>query len=108
MRGIGGPDMAAGYVDAPRGPGCLVQLLWYLFIGWWAPPLWAAVAWALLVSVVGIPLGIWMLNRIPLVVALRDPRDVRYRMTSIGKGGWVYEETRVEQYPFLLRAAYFV
>ena len=41
-------------------------------------------------------------------VALRDPREVRYRMTQVGQGAWVYEEARAEQYPFLVRALYFV
>jgi uncharacterized membrane protein YccF (DUF307 family) len=100
--------MSVEYVDAPRGPGCLVQLLWFLFIGWWAIHIWAAVAWVLLVSIVGIPLGLWMLHRVPLVVALRDPREVRYRMIQGGQQGWVYQETGVEQYPFPIRAVYFV
>jgi uncharacterized membrane protein YccF (DUF307 family) len=83
-------------------------LLWYLFIGWWVTHIWVTVAWALLVSIIGIPFGIWMLNRVPLVVALRDPREVRYRMTHVGQGTWAYEETRAEQHSFLLRAVYFV
>jgi uncharacterized membrane protein YccF (DUF307 family) len=95
------------YVDIPRGPGCLVQLLWFVFVGWWAVHIWAAVAWVFLVSIIGIPIGIWMLHRVPIVVALRDPREVRYRMTRIGKQGWTYEATPAEQHPFLLRALYF-
>jgi uncharacterized membrane protein YccF (DUF307 family) len=102
-----GLDVSPGYIDAARAPGCLVQLLWYLFIGWWATQIWVAVAWVLLVSIVGIPFAIWMLHRIPLVVALRDPRAVRYRMRPVGQDGWEYEETRAEQYPFWLRAVYF-
>jgi uncharacterized membrane protein YccF (DUF307 family) len=103
-----GIDVGNGYVEAPRGPGCLVQLLWYLFIGWWATQIWVAVAWVLLVSVIGIPLAIWMLHRVPLVVALRDPREVRYRMKPVGQGAWVYEEARREPYPLVIRAIYFV
>jgi uncharacterized membrane protein YccF (DUF307 family) len=60
------------------------------------------------VTIIGIPLGVWMLHRVPLVVALRDPREVRYRVSQIGKGEWAYEATGVEQYPFLVRAIYFV
>jgi uncharacterized membrane protein YccF (DUF307 family) len=100
--------MATEYVDLPRGPGCLVQLLWYLFIGWWVTQIWVAVAWVLLVSILGIPLGIWMLHRVPLVLALRDPREVRYRMIPLGKSDWMYQEVGAPQYPFLLRAVYFV
>jgi uncharacterized membrane protein YccF (DUF307 family) len=67
-----------------------------------------AVAWVLLVSIIGIPVGIWMLHRVPLVVALRDPREVRLRMRPSGKGDWVYEAAGVEQHHFLLRTAYFL
>ena len=100
--------MATEYVDIPRGPGCLIQLLWFVFIGCWALHIWVGVAWVLLVSIIGIPLGVWMLHRVPLVVALRDPREVRYRMQPIGKGEWVYQALGVEQYPFLVRAIYFL
>jgi uncharacterized membrane protein YccF (DUF307 family) len=100
--------MATQYVAAPRGPGCLVQILWYLFIGWWLTQIWVAIAWVFLVSILGIPIGIWMLHRIPMVVALRDPREVRYQMIRTGQGTLVYEETPVEQYPIVIRALYFV
>jgi uncharacterized membrane protein YccF (DUF307 family) len=100
--------MATEYVDIPRGPGCLVQLLWFLFIGCWMVHIWVAVAWVLLVSIIGLPLGIWMLHRVPLVVALRDPREVRIRAVPLGKAGWVYEHVGGEQFPFLIRAVYFV
>jgi uncharacterized membrane protein YccF (DUF307 family) len=100
--------MATEYVETPYRPGCLIQLVWFLFIGWWAVHIWASVAWVLLVSIIGIPVGVWMLHRAPLVVALRDPREVRYRMTHAGKGLWVYEASGAPQYPFLLRAIYFI
>jgi uncharacterized membrane protein YccF (DUF307 family) len=100
--------MATEYVDIPYRPGCLVQLLWFLFIGWWAVHIWASIAWALMVSIVGIPLAIWMLHRIPLVVALRNPREVRYRMVKVGKGECAYEVAGAPQYHFLVRAVYVV
>jgi uncharacterized membrane protein YccF (DUF307 family) len=100
--------MSTGSIDVHRGPGCLIQLLWFIFIGCWALPLWVTAAWVLLVSIIGLPLGLWMLHRVPVVVALRDPREVRIRMRQIGKGEWVYEAAGVEQYPFLLRAIYFI
>jgi uncharacterized membrane protein YccF (DUF307 family) len=100
--------MATNYVEVSRGPGCLVQLLWFLFIGWWLTQIWVAVAWVLLVTIIGLPLGIWMLHRVPIVLALRDPREVRYRMVEHGPGGTVYREVAAEQYPFLVRAIYFV
>ncbi len=54
-----------------EGPGCLVQLLWTLFVGLWLGQIWAAVAWVLVVSIIGMPIGIKMLNTLPQVVSLR-------------------------------------
>jgi uncharacterized membrane protein YccF (DUF307 family) len=92
----------------PTNPGCLVQLAWFVFIGWWLAQGWVAVAWFLIVSVVGMPMGVMMLNRVPQVLALRDPSEVRLKARSVGKGLYVYERVGVEQYPFLVRAIYFL
>jgi uncharacterized membrane protein YccF (DUF307 family) len=43
-----------------------------------------------------------------MVLALRDPREVRYRMVEHGPGGTVYRGVAAEQYPFLVRAIYFL
>jgi uncharacterized membrane protein YccF (DUF307 family) len=59
-----------------KQPGCLVQVLWFALIGWWAGQAWAAVAWILCVTIIGMPLGVMMLNNLPKIIALRDPSDV--------------------------------
>jgi uncharacterized membrane protein YccF (DUF307 family) len=91
-----------------RNPGCLVQALWFVFLGSWLTPIWVTVAWVLLVSVVGIPVGVMMLNRVPRVLALRDPGEVQMRATQIGKGVYVYQPEGAAQRPFLVRAVYFL
>ena len=100
--------MSTDYYVAPTGPGCLVQILWFAFVGSWVTPIWVSAAWVLTASVVGIPLGVVMLNRVPQVLALRDPSEVRVRMRQIGKDTVVYHAEGVEQRPFLVRAAYFL
>ncbi|WP_276273427.1 YccF domain-containing protein [Haloarcula litorea] len=56
-------------------PSLVVRALWFVFVGWWLTGLWLSVAWLLNVTVVGIPLGIKMINRVPYVLSLksRDP-----------------------------------
>ncbi len=100
--------MSTPIIAPPRGPGCLVQLLWFVFIGWWVTQIWVGVAWIFLVTIIGLPIGLWMLNRVPQVVALRDPSEVRVRARQVGKNLWVYEAFQAPQYPFLVRAVYFV
>ncbi len=44
-------------IQAQRNPGCLIQLLWFALVGWWAGQIWVAIAWALMLTVIGIPLA---------------------------------------------------
>jgi hypothetical protein len=55
-------------------PNLLVRALWFLFIGLWLGPLWIALAWLLLITVIGLPLGLLMINRIPQVMTLKPAR----------------------------------
>jgi uncharacterized membrane protein YccF (DUF307 family) len=47
------------------------RALYFVAIGWWFGALWSVLAWLLCVSVVGIPLGVMMYNRLPAVMTLR-------------------------------------
>ncbi len=99
--------MTTVVVRKQKGPGCLVQLLWFAFIGWWAGQLWIALAWLLIMSVIGIPLGVMMLNKLPQVIALRG-QDDNLTIIQAGEGGATVVSTGKEQYNLLLRAIYFV
>lgn len=98
--------MSTTMVKTNRNPGCLIQLLWFAFVGIWLGQIWAVVAWILTVSVIGLPFGIAMLNMLPKVIALREPESV-VRISD--RNGQLNRE-RVEnrQLPFILRALYFV
>jgi uncharacterized membrane protein YccF (DUF307 family) len=88
------------------GPGCLVRTVYFLFIGLWLGAIWTGVAWALLVSVIGLPLGLVMLNRLPQVMTLKP---MRTQMRVVNQGGAVMiSQGQVEQRSFWLRALYFV
>ncbi len=88
------------------GPSLLVRALWFLFIGLWLGPLWITVAWLLLVTIIGLPLGLLMINRIPQVMTLKP---VRTRTTvAVHNGVMVVSQARPLQYPFLARALYFL
>lgn len=53
-----------------RQPGCLIRLVYFLLVGWWASLVWANVAWFLCVTIIGLPLGIVMFNMLPTVTTL--------------------------------------
>lgn len=87
-------------------PGCLLQLLWFIFIGWWLG-LWAiGLAWLLNITIIGLPLGLLILNNIPLVIALQTPKKEVQAVTEDGKT--ILGERSLPQYNFFLRALYFI
>jgi len=95
--------MTAATIVAKKNPGCLVQLAWFALVGWWLGQAWIAVAWFLAATIVGMPLAVMMLNRVPEVIALRGETELLVR--NVG-GRTVVSD--VPQYNILLRALYFL
>ena len=73
-----------------------IRALWFLFVGLWAGQLWLLLAWLLNITLLGLPLGMWMLNQMPQVMTLRQQR--RGLQPPAGSSG----------VPFVVRAVYFV
>lgn len=96
------PIQSPVVVTQTRGVNILIRAVYFVVFGLWFSGLWAAVAWLLSVTVVGLPLGLWMLNRLPQVVTLAPQRS-----DLVIRGGRAYQ-AGVAQPPFLLRAVYFV
>ncbi len=98
--------MSTVMVTREKGPGCLIQLLWFFLVGIWLGQLWIAAAWVCFLSVIGIPFGVMLLNRLPQVIALRTtPTPIT--ITSVD--GVTYVTTgSAPQNGCLLRALYFV
>jgi uncharacterized membrane protein YccF (DUF307 family) len=55
-----------------RQPNLLARALYFLFVGWWLSLLWAAVAWLLCLTIIGLPLGVLMLHALPTVTTLHN------------------------------------
>jgi len=47
-----------------------LRLVYFVLIGWWLSFLWSNVAWVICATVIGLPLGIWMFNRLPMLTTL--------------------------------------
>ena len=89
------------------GPGCLVRTLWFLFIGIPVGLPWTIIAWVFMITIIGLPVGLWMLNRLPQIVTLKSAqREIVVTTTPDGKT--VVGERDVKQRPFLVRALYFL
>jgi len=99
------PEPAVAY-DYSKGPGCLVRGLWFIFIGLWLGGIWCWIAWILNITIIGMPLGLWMLNRIPQVMTLKPVRTVSTVSTVDGRV--VITHRNPKQIFFLWRAIYFI
>ena len=75
----------------------VVRALWFVLVGWWATPAVVNVAWFLNATIVLLPLGIKLVNLVPTVLTLREPRSV-IDSDSTGAG----------QRSLLVRAVYFL
>lgn len=67
-----GGDSSSAQVIIRKQPGCLVQIIWFVLIGWWLGGIAVSVAYFFFATIIGIPVGIWLLNKLPYVLALRD------------------------------------
>ena len=90
-------------IQRSDGAGLLIRALYFVLFGWWFSAIWAVVAWVLCVTIIGLPLGLFMLNRMPQVATLK-PARTSLLVTPAGE----LVHLDVPQAPFLLRAIYFV
>lgn len=82
----------------------ILRAIWFFFIGWWLGLIWTLFAWLFNLTLIGLPVGLTMLNMIPQVMTLRARNAVR---TQITPSGQVVIQRTVTQ-PFPLRALWFV
>jgi uncharacterized membrane protein YccF (DUF307 family) len=102
------PAVSPVVVIGPQaaGPGLFVRGLYFLFIGCWLGALCTALAWALDATIIGLPLGIMILNRLPQIMTLK-PAAGGMTVTVAG-GAVVVQQGSTQQYSFLVRALYYV
>jgi uncharacterized membrane protein YccF (DUF307 family) len=90
-----------------RGPNLIVRFIWWLFIGWWASGIAVAIAWVALITIIGIPLGIWIINRLPSILTLR-PRTRRWSLGQDEAGNTVVTDRGREQVAWPIRGVWFL
>jgi uncharacterized membrane protein YccF (DUF307 family) len=88
------------------GPGCLISLIWFFFIGWWLSLIWILIAWGFIVLIITMPIGLAMMHRVPLIASLRPP--TREYVVATQGTATIIQELQRPQHPFLLRALYFI
>ena len=76
---------APAIVELKTGPSILVRAVWYVLIGWWLTGIVMSLAWFLAITVIGLPLTFYLVNRIPTVLTLR-PRHEQYELVTGADG----------------------
>jgi uncharacterized membrane protein YccF (DUF307 family) len=89
------------------GPGLLIRFIWWLLVGWWLSGLVIAVAWIALITILGIPVGIWLINRLPTVLTLR-PRTREWALGQDESGQDVTMDRGLGQVPWPIRGIWFI
>ncbi len=97
----------ANVTEYQRGPNLLIRFLWWLFIGWWLSGIVVTIAWVALITIIGIPLGIYLINRLPTVLTLR-PRTRTWSLGTDETGATVVDERGRAQVAWPIRGIWFV
>lgn len=90
-----------------QSPSIVVRAVYFLLVGWWASGIWLSVAWVLIVTIVGTPIGIKMINWVPKIVSLKERRIATERART-GDGSVTVTESTNDQHSLLVRAVYFL
>lgn len=90
-------------VEVAQSPNIIIRIIWFLFIGLWLSGVWTAIAWVISLTVIGLPIGMAMLNALPQITTLRARENKAYVDTN----GRVVVTT-TSQYPLLIRLFWFV
>ncbi len=89
-----------------RGPSFLIRAIWYIFVGWWLGGFWLFLGYLCCVSIIFLPIGLMMLNRLPVVLTLR-PSSQQTNVTMIN-GRVRVNVGHVQQNSILVRTIYFI
>ena len=94
-------------VERPAGgPGCLLRALWFIFIGVWLSGIVVAIAYVFCLTIIGLPVGFWLFNRLPVVLTLRPRTEVQ--VVEVQSGVTYVRGVKEKQLPTIVRALWFI
>lgn len=84
----------------------VLRAIWFLFIGWWLTGLIIALGYIAMLTVLGIPLALFLFHRIPQALTLRE-RTQSLKYETRGDATYITEGT-MPQHAWYLRAFFFL
>jgi uncharacterized membrane protein YccF (DUF307 family) len=85
---------------ADDSPSIAIRAVWFVAIGWWATGILLTAAWLVSLTVVGLPVGVKLVNVVPKALTLKETGDDVDRVEIGGSGG--------DSPSVLVRGVYFV
>ena len=49
----------------------LLRAIYFVLIGWWLSAVWMELAYVICLTIIGLPVGFWMFDKVPALVSLR-------------------------------------
>ena len=95
------PSQQEPVLFSEGGPNLVLRIAWFLLIGWWLGGILSGVAWFLNATIIGLPIGLWIINRLPSFITLR-PQEQNWRID----GGQLSRTTK--QRSLIVRAIWFL
>ena len=92
--------MSTPVVVQTGAPNIIIRFLYFIFVGWWLGLIVSAFAWAINLTIIGLPLGLYIINRLPTMMTLRPQNQWNLEGGVLSQGA--------EQHHFILRALYFL
>ena len=89
---------------AKQGHGFLVRAFWFVCVGWWLSAVTILAGYALVATVILLPLGLWFLHRVPQAQTLRS--RTREFKTEVRDGAIVFTEGAIGQVAWYWRLLY--
>ena len=102
------PTPAPIVVMASPEPNLLIRAIWFVFIGWWLSQLVILLGWFLNITIVLIPAGVFVLNRVPQAATLKSSRKAVRHGFDTETGLHTVEMVDKQQLPMWQRAVYFL
>lgn len=78
----------------------IIRILYFILFGWWISIIWCLLAYLLCLSIIGLPIGLIMFNRLPQILTLKP-------ISEIALVNREYLNTS-QEFPLILRALYFI
>lgn len=67
-----------------ESPSIVIRAIWFVCVGWWLTGIVLGIAWFLNLTIVGLPVGIKLINKVPKALSLKEFEESDVDEFSVG------------------------